>query len=283
MRPVMPHPPPHRRIFPSVSAKRFLPLVLFLLIPAGCFKNSAPPEGMVLIPAGEFIMGSDKVDTEGKGAEFGTVKPWYLDEHPQHKVFLPGYFMDKYEVTLAAYKSFVDATGSRAPENWTSGKVPAGRDNYPVTFVNWYDAERYCRWAGKRLPSEAEWEKAARGTDGRDYPWGNEFDPAKANTGDTGISDLTAVGRFEAGKSPYGVYDMAGNVWEWTADWYKPYPGSDYTSDMFGEKVKVLRGSSWGGMGHYAIPYFYRTSYRFYINPEGAFPDAGFRCAKDLK
>ena len=258
-------------------------LILCLLALAGCPKNQNPPEGMVLIPAGEFIMGSNKVDTEGKAAEFGTVKPWYLDEHPQHKVNLPSYFMDKYEVTNTAYKPFVDATGSRPPENWPSGKIPSGRENYPVTYVNWYDAERFCQWAGKRLPTEAQWEKAARGTDGRDYPWGNEFDATKANTGDTGIGDLTPVGHFEAGKSPYGVYDMAGNVWEWTSDWYQPYAGSDYTSETFGEKFKVIRGSSWGGMGHYAIPYFYRTSYRFYISPEGAFPDAGFRCAKELK
>jgi len=258
-------------------------LVFVLLLLPACPKDQTPPEGMALIPSSGFLMGSDKVDTEGKGTEFGTIKPWYVDEHPQHKVFLPGYFMDKSEVTIGAYKRFVDATGSRAPENWQSGRVPAGRENYPVTFVNWYDADRFCRWQGKRLPTEAEWEKAARGTDGRDYPWGNDFDPAKANTGDSGFGDLTPVKSFEAGKSPYGIYDMAGNVWEWTADWYKPYPGSDYVSENFGEKVKVIRGGSWGGIGHYAIPYFYRTSYRFYINPDGAFPDAGFRCAKGIK
>ena len=210
----------------QILIKRSVFLILCLLVLAGCPKNQTPPEGMVLIPAGEFIMGSNKVDTEGKAAEFGTVKPWYLDEHPQHKVNLSNYFMDKYEVTNAAYKPFVDATGSRPPENWPAGKIPPGRENYPVAYVNWYDAERFCKWAGKQLPSEAQWEKAARGTDGRDYPWGNEFDATKANTGDTGIGDLAPVGHFEAGKSPYGVYDMAGNVWEWTSDWYQPYPGS---------------------------------------------------------
>ena len=263
--------------------KRSVGLFLCLAVFSSCLKSQTPPEDMVLIPAGEFLRGSDKVDTEGKGAEFGTVKPWYLDEHPQHKASLPNYFIDKVEVTQAAYKQFVDATGSRPPENWPAGTIPAGRENYPVTSVNWYDAERFCRWTGKRLPTEAEWEKAARGTDGRDYPWGNEFDSTKANTGDTGVGDLSPVGTFEAGKSPYGVYDMSGNAWEWTSDWYKPYPNSDYVSEAFGEKFKILRGSSWGGMGHYAIPYFYRTAYRFYASPEGAFPDAGFRCAKDLK
>lgn len=236
---------------------------------------------MVLIPAGEFIMGSDNVDTEGKGAEFGTVKPFYLDEHPQHRVYLPNYFMDKYEVTNAAYKTFVDDTVSRPLKNWPDGRIPDGRENYPVTGINWHEAERFCWWSGKRLPTEAEWEKAARGTDGRDYPWGNEFDATRANTGETGTGGLTPVGRFETGRSPYGVYDMAGNVWEFTSDWYKPYPGSDSMSETFGEKFKVIRGNSWGGMGHYSIPYFYRTAFRFYTDPKGTFPDTGFRCAKD--
>ena len=201
----------------------------------------------------------------------------------QRKVYLGAYYMDIYEVTNMQYKEFVDATGSRPPVHWGGGEISAGRENDPVTHVNWYDAGRYCLWKGKRLPTEAEWEKGARGTDGRDYPWGNDFDPMKANTGDTGIGDLAPVGRFEAGKSPYGIHDMSGNVWEWTADWYKPYPGSTYMSKDYGEKYKVLRGSSWGGVGHYAFSYFYRTSYRLYINPEGNYPDAGFRCIKDTK
>ena len=236
---------------------------------------------MVLIPAGEFIMGSDKVDTEGKGAEFGMVKPLYLDEHPRHPLYLPDYYIDKYETTNAAYKTFVDATSARLLNNWPGGGIPSGRENYPATRMSWHEAERFCRWSGKRLPTEAEWEKAARGTDGRDYPWGDEFDATMANTGESGIGDLSPVGRFEAGKSPYGVYDMAGNVWEYTSDWYKPYLGSDYMSETFGEKFKVIRGNSWGGMGHYSIPNFYRTAFRFYANPQGTFPDTGFRCAKD--
>ena len=270
----------------SQSKLFLLGLLILILVPAagvGCSKSQAqPPAEMILIPAGEFKMGSDRVDTEGRGTEFGSVKPWYMDEHPLHRVFSPAYYIDKYEVTNARYKKFVDSTVSRPPESWPGGKFPSGRENYPVSFVNWYEAQRYCRWLGKRLPTEAEWEKASRGTDGREYPWGNDFDGKKANTGDAGLGDFAPVGSFEAGKSPYGVYDMSGNVWEWTTDWYQPYPGNTYHSDAFGQKFKVLRGGSWGGPGHYALPLFYRTSYRLYAPPEDAYPDAGFRCVKSV-
>ncbi|MEO5656901.1 MAG: formylglycine-generating enzyme family protein [Nitrospiria bacterium] len=245
---------------------------------AACQRSA--PDGMIPIPGGPFPMGSDRVDERGEGGEFGLAKPLYLDEHPRHEVNLPTYYIDRYEVTNADYGRYVEATQARPPKSWPNGRVPPGRERYPVTHVNWYEAEQYCRWAGKRLPTEAEWEKAARGTDGREYPWGNEFDPKKANTGGAGVGDLAPVGSFPQGKSPYGVEDLAGNVWEWTADWYQPYPGATYESKDFGRKVKILRGSSWGGTGHYALPLFYRSAYRFYIAPEMGFADAGFRCAK---
>ena len=256
-------------------------ILIFAIFALGCGQRTAPPEGMVLIPEGEFIMGSNKTDTEGKGTEFGSVKPFFLDEHPERKVTLKAYYIDKFEVTNSEYSKFVDATNSRAPDLWKDGKPPAGRGNLPATIVNWYDADRYCRWAGKRLPTEAEWEKAARGPKGLEYPWGENFDNKKANTGESSFGDLAPVGSFPEGKSFYGVYDMSGNVWEWTADWYKPYPGSDYKSDTFGEKNKVLRGGSWGGGVHYSLPIFYRGAYRFYTVPEQGYPDAGFRCARD--
>jgi len=254
--------------------------VVFSPALTGCHQEEAVPNGMIRIPAGPFIMGSDKEDTEGKTAEFGMVKPLYQDEHPAHTVALPTYFIDQYETTNAQYLKFIQSTGARPPGDWMDGKPPVGRDNYPVTGVNWYDADRFCKWAGKALPTEAEWEKAARGPNGLEFPWGNEFDEKKANTGGSGVNDLAPVGSFPQGRSPYGVDDMAGNVWEWTADWYQPYPGSHYQSDAFGQKTKVLRGGSWGGAGHYALSYFYRAAHRLNSEPELGFPDAGFRCAK---
>ena len=157
------------------------------------------------------------------------------------------------------------------------------QDSLPVGGVSWQDADAYCRWNGQRLPTEQEWEKAARGTDGRVYPWGNTWDVNKANMGGGHgrESGLAPVGSYPQGDSVYGVQDMAGNVMEWTADWYGPYPGSDYQSKDFGRKFKVVRGGSWGGMGHYAISYFYRTTYRFFLAPASRFPDLGFRCVGD--
>ncbi len=243
-------------------------------------KTPPPPEGMVLVPAGPFIMGSDKVDTEGRAKEFGAMKPWYLDEHPAHTVNLPDYYIDKYEVTNAQYGLYLHATGAPVPNGWRPANLAEENRFKPITGVNWYDADHFCRWLGKRLPTEAEWEKAARGPNGNEYPWGDTFDPMKGNTGATRLGGVQPVGHFPEGASVYGVNDMVGNVWEWTASWYKKYPGSDFNSDAFGETYKVIRGGGWGGVGHYTLDHFYRGAYRFYIDPAIGFNDAGFRCAK---
>jgi formylglycine-generating enzyme required for sulfatase activity len=282
---------------------------------------------MVLIPAGAFVMGSDKLPSKDESTGVGTIKPWYLDEHPSHKVDLQGYYIDRYEITDAQYRKFVAATGHTPPITWgQNGYLLSLRldalsqldidrlrrlaertfrldmdtramdkkalldaiaerlhylDKEPVTDVSWHDADAYCRWAGKRLPGEAEWEKAARGVAGSEYPWGNEWAAGRSNSGEESWDDGVApVGSYPADKSPFGVYDMAGNVSEWVEDWYQPYPGTDYQSDAFGEKFKVLRGAAWGREGHYAMHQFQRGAYRFYLDPDAILDDVGFRCAK---
>lgn len=205
-------------------------------------KDGAP---MVLVPSGVFKMGSD---------EYGG-----NDENPAHRVFLDAYYIDKYEVTIGRYERYMKATGAEQPEWWEDALI-IGNKNLPVIGVNWNDAFMYCRWAGKRIPTEAEWEKAAGGLDGRMHPWGNEApSPKRANYGHEMVMDtnryvmLTPVGHFENGKSPYGVYDMAGNVQEWVADWfdheyYKKSPDRNPTGPSEdNDGGKVVRGGSFIG------------------------------------
>lgn len=152
----------------------------------------------------------------------------------------------------------------------------------PVGGINWFNAESYCKWRSARLPTEAEWEKAARGPDGLEFPWGNEWSTTITNTGDDSDWEdgIAPVGSYPGNKSPYGAYDMSGNVWEWVADWYEPYPDSDYQVDTHGKKNRVIRGGG-GGIGHYAISYFFRGATRQFSEPEMESDDVGFRCAKD--
>lgn len=233
---------------------------------------------MVFVAAGEFLMGSGEVDKETLQQRFGLSKTPFLNEHPQHTVMLGDYYIDKYEVTNKKYKEFLDATGRTPPQEWAERISLQGSDELPVVFVSWHDADAYCRWAGKRLPKEAEWEKAARGTEGRKFPWGDEFDIKKTNSSGK-YGGVTSVGHFEEDVSPYGAFDMAGNVSEWTANWYEAYPGNDFKDKDYGKKYKVSRGGGWGGIGHYSFEYFYRTSFRGNMEPSWSFNDIGVRCA----
>lgn len=216
---------------------------------------------MVPVPAGEFIMGSDDPEADD-------------DEKPASKVFVGSFSIDKFEVTNARYLRCIEAGACTRPVGL--GHDAVTRANLPVTIVSWHQAVVYCRWAGKRLPTEAEWEKAARGTDGRRYPWSNDFDAKRANVGYT--SGSTAVGSFPNGASPYGAMDMAGNVWEWTSSLYKPYPydSRDGREDRNARGSRVERGGSW-----YYPPRHARTTHRTAVGYiYRRISDLGFRCAK---
>jgi formylglycine-generating enzyme required for sulfatase activity len=227
-------------------------------------KDGAP---MMLVPRGEFTMGSNTS---------------FAHEQPLHRVTLDTFYMDKYEVTVGQYTKFLEATSLAAPPDWNVMNQPP-HQNRPVVNVNWWDANSYCRWAGKRLPTEAEWEKAARGTDRRMYPWGNEpLDRLRANYGKEAWDDhaaLAPVGSFEAGQSLYGIHDLAGNVWEWVSNWYdKDYYEKSPSQNPNGPEqgaTKVLRGGSW-----YANLGYLKSTYRFSLPPSSRDSDFGFRCAK---
>jgi formylglycine-generating enzyme required for sulfatase activity len=230
------------------------------------------PNEMVKVPAGEFILGYDNR---------------MPDEGPAHHVTLPAYMIDKYEVTNLQYKRFIDQAKHRSPSHFKNRRFPAGEADHPVTYVSWHDAKAYCEWVGKRLPTNAEWEKAARGGDGRVYPWGDEYGIEKANSSMLWKSlklegSTTPVGAFPQGISPYGAYDMAGNVWEWTSSWYEPYPGNETPSEAYGKNYRTLKGGSWWDCSFYqcgiSAPVFNRSFFSAHMRNE----TFGFRCAKDV-
>jgi len=295
----------------------------------------AAAKGMALVPAGTFKMGSNKEENLAMYRGSNDLNPYgfndrlYVDERPAHKVKLPAYLIDEYEVTNAQYREFVIATRHRVPFTWAKNgyaasidflsyisleelrkvaadrflldmdvttmdqkslleeleKIQTSRDAMPVTAVNWFDARDYCKWAGKRLPSEAEWEKAARGPKNFEYPWGNKWDASKINTtSEDDEAPYSAVGSFPGDRSPYGVYDMAANVSEWVADWYDAYPGNTASSSrFFGKTQRVVRGGM-ASSGHYdSLSVVFRSAKRTHLFPSTALIDLGFRCAKDAK
>ena len=204
------------------------------------------------------------------------------DEQPVHKVYVDAFFMDINQLSVAQYARFLEDTHHEVPPEWSLMNKP-GHQSRPVANVDWVDAEAYCKWAGKRQPTEAEWEKAARGTDGRTYPWGNAPPTGSHATSGKEIwsnhAAVTPVGTYEEGKSPYGIYDMAGNVWEWVSDWYDPdyyqtSPSQNPTGPPTGGH-KVVRGGSWG-----SGPKDLRSADREVHVPSFRGYGTGFRCAK---
>jgi len=235
---------------------------------------------MAVVPAGEFTMGGP-----GKAIDEDKL------EAPEHKLTLPAFLIDKCEVTTALYCRFLNETKQTpdaargyfglpqyAPIAYAGGQwQPAkGKERFPMTNVTWPGATAYARWAGKRLPTEAEFEKAARGTDGRKFPWGADFNAGLMRFGQDNIGP---VGEKPAGASPYGCLDMAGNAWEWTSSLFRPYPyvATDGREDATNTTDRrVARGGSWTGE-----PYIATTVYRFRPCPDDAYSFLGFRCAKD--
>jgi formylglycine-generating enzyme required for sulfatase activity len=197
------------------------------------------------VPAGRFLMGSIPNRDSVAARE-----SWTNDEQPQHTVTLPAYEIARYPVTVAEYACFVRA-GRSEPSLWQKQR---GKLDHPVVAVTWHDAVAYVEWLAAhtgeawRLPSEAEWEKAARGPSASIYPWGDIFDQARCNTNESGLGTTTPVGSYPTGASPYGVQDMSGNVWEWTSSWYVPYPYTVPVEREYAQSAenRVLRGGSWG-------------------------------------
>jgi len=221
-----------------------------------------PPPGMVSVRGGVFTMGSNDGDTY---------------ERPAHRVTVSPFYIDQYEVTCAEYARFLRETDHpRVPDGWAGRSCAPDSSRLPVTGVTWDDAVAYARWAGKRLPTEEEWEFAARGTDGRRYPWGEHWRAGLANADAEGASrnSPVAVGQL-GGASPFEVFDMAGNVWEWTASPLAAYPGGQLRLSREGD-FRVIRGGSWDSSKQYVT-----TSYRGYLARTEAKPTTGFRCAKD--
>lgn len=296
-----------------------MPVTVAQLPPRTPITDAAHP-GMVYVPAGPFIM--------------GTLHPAQLrdivgnldgDEQPVRSVLLDGFYIDQYEVTNDEFARFVERTGhvtgaetkgtgqvwgadgwfSQDGADWRHPKGPGddieGRGRHPVVQVTWDDANAFCAWENKRLPTEAEWEKAGRGVDARDYPWGSTFDATKVNFCDAecvqlprhrdpsasdGYAGTAPVGSFPGGVSPYGLYDMVGNVWEWVHDWYDADyykhapnvnpPGPDHSSGIGASEHRVVRGGSWTSQKD-----FTRVTSRSYDPPTWSYFGVGFRCASD--
>ena len=229
---------------------------------------------MALVPAGKFKMGNNSYPDE---------MPIHESEKPVHEVYLDTYYMDVYEVTNAAYKMCVD-NGVCSPPSITNSNARVTYygnsrfDNYPVIYVDWNMANLYCKWRGSRLPTEAEWEKAARGIDGRIYPWGNDDVTCALANRDSCNGDTAAVGKYEDGKSPYGMYDMIGNVSEWVSSLYMSYPydPSDGREETSSSAQRVWRGGSWD----YRYDPLPSSTSRRGASPDSAVFSVGFRCAK---
>jgi eukaryotic-like serine/threonine-protein kinase len=252
---------------------------------------------LLYVPAGEFTMGSDADDALAECQKFSSdcQRSRYTNEEPPHSVNIDDFWIDQTEVTNRMYAFCVEAgvcqepmsTGSNTHSRYYGN---AEFDNYPVIYVNWSMAKTYCEWVDRRLPTEAEWEKAARGENASVYPWGDTFDGSLVNFCDTncssaltnksfndGFADVAPVGSYPSGKSVYGALDMAGNVWEWVSSLYKPYPyeATDGRENLDSSDTRVLRGGSW-----HHFDYLVRSADRDGLGPTYSLNFVGFRCSR---
>lgn len=237
---------------------------------------------MVYVPAGEFTMGSDADDVLAKCKKYRTdcQRSWFTDEEPAHRVNLDAFWMDKTEVTNIMYAQCVSDGACSSPSSVKSRTQDSyyGNsefDNYPVIYVNWYQANTYCAWAGRELPTEAQWEKAARGTDGRTYPWGDDSPNSNLLNYNWNIGDTVEVGSYLNGASVYGVLDMSGNVWELVSSLYQDYPynENDGREDLNASGSRVMRGGTWVYDDDHV-----RSANRAGLDPLNAYDFLGFRC-----
>jgi len=278
-----------KQIFGRTLTISFLAVFFTAIVPQVSRAVTAVPEDMVLVNAGGFTRGIDNTKNNN-----------FMDEAPAKMIYLSSYYIDKFEVSNSKYTEFIIATDHPAPAYWDYRKL--NQPSQPVTGVNWFDADTYCHWANKRLPTEAEWEKAARGPAGSIYPWGNKIEYSKANfaKGKSGQKYITdSVDAHPDGISYYGAYNMAGNVFEWVQDWYSSnYYSTDETRNPIGPqlqkiknvevisnkpesdlKKKVIRGGSW-----FAPAQSITTTHRFWNDPinNSYGVGLGFRCAQSL-
>lgn len=228
------------------------------------------PGEMVLIPAGDYTIGSNEKNPENKLE--------LTSAYPEHKTKVKAFWIDKYEVTMKEYLDFSIKT-SYEPEGTAEGKTwrtffDPTKPNNPVVYITWKDADAYCKAGGMRLPTEEEWEAAARGPNGNRFPWGNEWVDGKTNTAEAGFRNPVAIGQFDDA-SAFGVHDMFGNIQEWTASWYKPYPGNNKTGG-FNPAYRVIRGLSYSYTGCKYYGLFTRSAY-----VPNYLANFGARCAKD--
>jgi formylglycine-generating enzyme required for sulfatase activity len=264
--------------------------------------------GMVLVPAGPFVMGLSAAEAESAQRAYGGDASLYLASVPRRVVALPAFWVDRTEVTQRMYHAFVLATGHpppdddhlwAAPYRWQDGAPPPALAEHPVTLVTFEDAEAYCHWRGMQVPTEEQWEKAARGTDGRAYPWGEGYAADRLAGAEqrspVALARIEAwtewwrttyrgrmrgrevgtfpVGRFPRGASPYGALDMAGNVFEWVDAFFDPYPGAPAAHPHFGQGYRVVRGGDW-----YLDRIYHHTAMRLRAPADHRVPTIGFRC-----